>query len=110
MEPLFSYGSLRDEKVQQALFGRTLDGSADALLGYRLATITIIDQRSVSLSGKTEHLILDPSGNDDDQVQGTVFQLTNQELETADRYEDAAYKRIRVSLRSGGEAWVYVRA
>ncbi len=39
-----------------------------------------------------------------------VLEITQAELSLADAYEDAAYKRVQVPLRSGGEAWVYVRA
>ena len=33
-ERLFSYGTLRDEAVQRANFGRTLQGSPDAAVRY----------------------------------------------------------------------------
>jgi hypothetical protein len=41
---------------------------------------------------------------------GTVFEITAQELVAADEYEVADYKRVRVVLKSGASAWVYVRA
>jgi len=50
------------------------------------------------------------TGRESDTVAGTVFQITPQELQNADRYEVAAYKRIAVVLRSGARAWVYVDA
>jgi len=47
----------------------------------------------------------------EDAVSGTVFEITEQELAAADKYEEVAeYRRISVTLRSGDEAWVYVRA
>jgi hypothetical protein len=110
MENLFSYGTLRDEPVQHAVFGRSLVGSADAVLGYRLESVTITDQAAIAISGKSEHLILIPTGRDSDQVEGMVFQISAAELALADAYEDAAYKRVSAPLRSGGAAWVYVRA
>jgi hypothetical protein len=110
MENLFSYGTLRDEPVQHAVFGRGLTGSADAVLGYRLESVTITDQAAIAISGKSEHLILIPTGRDSDRVEGMVFQITAAELALADAYEDAAYKRVSAPLRSGGRAWVYVRA
>ena len=109
MENLFSYGTLRDESVQHAVFGRSLTGSADAVLGYRLESITITDQAAIAISGKSEHLILEPTGRDSDQVEGMVFQITVAELQLADAYEDAAYRRVLAPLRSSGKAWVYVR-
>ena len=39
-----------------------------------------------------------------------VFELTPQELAAADGYETDAYKRVKVKLCSGTEAWVYVAA
>jgi gamma-glutamylcyclotransferase (GGCT)/AIG2-like uncharacterized protein YtfP len=110
IENLFSYGTLREETVQQAVFGRSLGGGADAVLGYRLESVTITDPAAIAISGKTEHLILDHTGRDGDRVEGAVFQITEAELALADTYEDAAYKRVLAPLRSGGQAWVYVRA
>jgi len=110
MENLFSYGTLRDEPVQHAVFGRSLTGSADAVLSHRLESVTITDQAAIAISGKSEHLILIPTGRDGDRVEGMVFQITEAELALADDYEDAAYKRVSAPLRSGGQAWVYVRA
>ena len=110
MENLFSYGTLRDEPVQHAVFGRSLTGSADAVLGYRLESVTITDPAAIAISGKSEHLILIPTGHDSDRIEGMVFRITEAELDHADAYEDAAYKRVSASLSSGGEAWVYVRA
>jgi gamma-glutamylcyclotransferase (GGCT)/AIG2-like uncharacterized protein YtfP len=110
MENLFSYGTLREETVQHAIFGRSLAGGVDAVLGYRLESVTITDPAAIAISGKTEHLILDHTGHDGDRVEGAVFQITEAELSLADSYEDAAYKRVLAPLRSGGEAWVYVRA
>ncbi|RJT86254.1 gamma-glutamylcyclotransferase, partial [Arthrobacter frigidicola] len=46
----------------------------------------------------------------DDSVAGTVFQISEEELAAADRYEVADYKRVAVTLASGLTAWVYVRA
>lgn len=43
-----------------------------------------------------------------DQVEGKVYQLTESELKKADVYETAAYKRIKMPLRSGILAWVYM--
>lgn len=45
------------------------------------------------------------------RVAGTVLEFTAAQLITADEYERAdSYKRIRVLLESGIEAWVYVDA
>ncbi len=110
MERLFSYGSLRDEKVQRAIFGHPVEGVADAITGYRLAEVVIDDATTAELSGTNVHRILDPTDNVEDRIEGLVLSLTDDELQLADDYEDAAYKRVSARLASGGEAWVYVRA
>ena len=39
-----------------------------------------------------------------------VFKVSQKELEEADKYEVADYKRVSVQLASGIKAWVYVHA
>jgi gamma-glutamylcyclotransferase (GGCT)/AIG2-like uncharacterized protein YtfP len=95
---LFSYGTLQDKSVQIRTFGRELIGREDALPSYAL--------RIVGPYANAE-----PNSNPDDAVSGIVFEITEQELAAADKYEeDADYHRIWVTLKSGDEAWVYVRA
>ena len=107
---LFSYGTLRHADVQQALFGRGLEGRADVLPGYRVGTVTITDPDAIETSGFATHLILDPTGDPADRVEGVVLTLSEAELAVADTYEDVAYRRIAARLESGIEAFVYVRA
>lgn len=107
-ERLFSYGTLQTEPVQLSTFGRRLDGNPDALIGYRLRMIQIMDQEFVATSGAEYHRNLEFTGNASDVVEGTVFAITEQELKQADAYEPDGYERERVSLRSGTEAWVYL--
>jgi len=107
---LFVYGSLRDPAVQRALFGRVVDGTADALPGYRLNTVTIRDEGAIRTSGTATHLILDPSDDPGDRVPGMVLRLSETELRAADAYEVDDYARIAVTLESGIEAFVYARA
>jgi hypothetical protein len=109
-EWLFSYGTLQDPAVQRANFGRELVGRRDVLPGYELSSIAIQDQNVVTLSGKANHLIIQPSTGSAQEVAGMVFQLTPQELVAADEYEVSDYKRVAVTLRSGLKAWAYVRA
>lgn len=108
IERLFTYGTLQTESVQLSTFGRKLKGSPDALPGYRLQMIQITDQDFVATSGAEYHRNLEFTGSTSDLVEGTVFSVTQQELEQADAYEPDGYKRIRVKLRSGTDAWVYV--
>jgi gamma-glutamylcyclotransferase (GGCT)/AIG2-like uncharacterized protein YtfP len=107
-ERLFAYGTLQTEAVQLATFGRRLEGRPDALAGYRLTTVEIADQDFVAASGSAHHRNLQFTGLASDFVEGTVFAVTGEELEQADEYEPADYKRALVQLRSGVNAWVYV--
>ena len=104
---LFSYGTLQTESVQLSTFGRRLDGSPDNLVGYRLRIIQITDQEFVATSGAEYHRNLEFTGSASDFVEGTVFAVTQQELEQADAYEPDGYERVQIKLRSGTNAWVY---
>ena len=107
-EHLFAYGTLQTEAVQLATFGRRLEGKPDSLVGYRVTMIPIQDQAFVISSGAAQHRTLQFTGSASDFVEGTVFKITSKELEQADEYEPAEYKRVLVELRSGAKAWVYV--
>ncbi len=107
-EKLFSYGTLCYEAVQLKTFGRTLDGVADAVLGYKLSSVAITDPAVIALSGESVHHMLVCTGNNADAVEGIVFAITPEELQAADQYEVADYKRVSAPLRSGAHAWVYV--
>jgi len=96
MENLFAYGTLRDERVQQQLFGRTLRGKSDTLIDYTLSSITIGDHVYSSA-------VIKQGG----QINGLVFELNTEELEITDKYEGEKYKRIKAKLASGLESWVY---
>ena len=105
---LFSYGTLQQEEVQRATFGRRPEGRPDILAGYAASLVAIADPEVVAISGKTHHPIVHATGNAADEIAGTVFRLTRTELAAADAYEVADYKRIAVRLKSGLEAFVYV--
>jgi hypothetical protein len=107
---LFSYGTLQDRAVQLASFGRELTGSSDALPGYATSLIAIRDQAVVEKSGKTHHAIAERNSNLAAEVPGMVFKITPEELIAADRYEVSDYTRVQVTLKSGLQAWAYVRA
>jgi len=108
---LFSYGTLQDKNVQIANFGRELTGRADALPGYTRGRVAIGDPEVVALTGESYYANLVPSSNAGDAVSGTVFEITEQDLAAADRYEEpAGYRRILVTLQSGEQAWVYLCA
>ncbi len=110
MPQLFSYGTLQQDDVQRATFGRLLAGEADALPGYAQELVAIDDPQVVATSGRTHHPIVRHSGVATDRVAGTVFEVTDAELAAADAYEVDAYKRVPVTLASGRQAWIYVDA
>jgi gamma-glutamylcyclotransferase (GGCT)/AIG2-like uncharacterized protein YtfP len=107
-ELLFSYGTLRQQEVQLAIFGRELDGRPDAIVGFDLDYVTITDAAVIAQSGSDPHPILRPSTRPDAAIEGTVFEVSTTDLAAADDYEVDDYRRIEVPLRSGAQAWVYV--
>ena len=109
MPYLFSYGTLQQESVQMASFGRRLKGAPDALPGWKREMVEITDLDVLAKSGERFHPIVVP-GTPRDEIDGMVFEITDGELAAADRYEVADYKRIAARLKSGLEAWVYVKA
>jgi hypothetical protein len=107
-ELLFSYGTLQLEAVQMATFGRRLTGQSDALRGFELVSLKIEDQQVVAISGKAHHTMAHFTGRPSDVVPGTLFAVTRDEIQNADKYEVAAVKRVAVVLQSGRRAWAYV--
>ena len=87
MALLFSYGTLQQENVQKALFGRVLKGSPEILPGYQVRELEITDAQVITTSGKRFHPILCFTGNPNQKVASTAFELTEQELLQAERYE-----------------------
>lgn len=111
MPLIFSYGTLQQESVQLANFGRLLKGTPDALAGFAEARVPIEDQALIAASGQTHHANAAYTGNPRHQVAGTTFEVTDEELLKADDYEKSAdYTRVSVRLDSGRTAWVYVHA
>ena len=108
-ENLFSYGTLQSESVQLKTFGRILEGHPDVLTGYKLSLIKIEDEAVIASGGMTHHRNIVYTGNQSEVISGMVFIIKETELKQADKYEEAAnYKRIRVELKSGKTAWVFV--
>ena len=109
-ELLFSYGTLQLEPIQLAIIGRTLAGHPDVLQGFEQTFVEIDNDSVQSLTGKSRHVIAKFTGRPFDTIPGTVFALTADEVQKADRYETTEYLRVSVLLRSGTRAWVYVDA
>jgi gamma-glutamylcyclotransferase (GGCT)/AIG2-like uncharacterized protein YtfP len=99
MENLFAYGTLMLSNIQQELFGRELEGESDILNNYIKNEITI--------DNEVYSCVDESAGNN---THGVLYQVTPEELGQADKYEGIEYKRIKIVLARGLEAWVYVRA
>ncbi len=106
---LFSYGTLQQPEVQEALFGRALETREDALAGYATSWLEIRDAVVIAQSGSDRHPIVSRTSDPDAVVRGSVMRLTLPELERADHYEVDDYERVCVTLASGLEAWVYLQ-
>lgn len=109
MVNLFSYGTLQYPAVQQSSFGRLLKGQKDVLLGYKIEQIKIEDASVVSTSGDEYHPIAVYTGNNDDEIDGIVFEVSEDELKKSDEYEVSQYRRVETKLRSGKKTWVYAK-
>ena len=106
--PLFSYGTLQRGDVQLATYGRSLEGEADTLAGYRLEVLPDRDPDAVRISGTKTHMVVRRTSEPADRVPGVIFLLTAEELAATDRYEGSDYSRAELTLESGRRAFVYV--
>jgi len=106
-EHLFSYGTLQKEKVQSDIFGRLLRGTKDILKGYRISSIEITDESFLSKGEQKYQLTTLLTNNQSDSIEGMVFEISEEELLVADKYEPDNYKRVKVRLESGKDAWIY---
>lgn len=108
MTHLFSYGTLQKEQVQLETFGRLLEGEKDILTGYKLSTLEITDPEVLRKSGQKYHPVLAFSGNSEDEVEGMLFEVTEEEILQADEYEVEDYKRVETVFRSGKKGCIYI--
>lgn len=108
MHLLFSYGTLQLDKVQVESFGRLLTGYKDSLKGYVLGKLKITDPDVLAKSEKEYHPIAEVSINQNEEIKGMIFEITEEELAQADAYEVSDYKRIEATFTSGKKAWIYV--
>jgi len=109
MPLLFSYGTLQQEAIQHATFGRRLEGSSDEVAAFEAAAIVLDDPQVVVSTGTSQHRNAVHTGKPGSRLQGTALDVTPEELAKADEYERLAnYVRIAVRLASGKDAWMYV--
>jgi gamma-glutamylcyclotransferase (GGCT)/AIG2-like uncharacterized protein YtfP len=102
MEKLFAYGTLKDNDIQKAIFGRTLTGIPDKLIGYTIKEINIEEEFGIA-----QYPIIIATQNPEDSISGILYELSSKELQLADTYEGIHYKRIEVELKSNEIVWVY---
>lgn len=98
MTYLFTYGTLQDLQVQEYVFGRTIDGLPDHLLGFKKLENAVYERYPLVVQTQ----------NPQDKVEGKVYEVSEIDLKKADIYETHAYKRQKFPLESGKKAWVYV--
>ena len=98
MEKLFTYGTIRNPRVQKRLLGETINGTPDSIKGYCKSKISIEGEQYPVLKPKPKS-----------SVRGTVLEVSKKELKILDDYETDAYKRSEVRLASGHHAWTYKR-
>lgn len=107
-EWLFSYGTLQKQNTQLEIFGRILPGYKDVLTGYKVVAIEVTDASFLSRGEDKHQRTLISSGNNKDMIEGTALEVTEAELALTDKYEPENYKRTRVTLQSGKQAWIYL--
>lgn len=90
------------------LFGHVLQGSPDILRGYKTVQIEIKDELFLAKGENPVQLTSVHTKDNNDFIEGTVFEITMEELIEADKYEPAGYERIQVTLESGKQAWFYI--
>lgn len=97
-EKLFVYGTLAYPEIQKRILGRITKTTSDVLQGY--------ERSEIEIEGEI-YLLIVP--NKSGRVEGSVIEVTKDELKNIDEYETNAYKREFVVLDSGISAWVYVK-
>jgi Gamma-glutamyl cyclotransferase, AIG2-like len=103
MEKLFTYGTLQSRSVQFSIYRRVVECHSDAISGYCIRTVTVRSWKHAGVKGNVQKTI----ERGDGEIDGTVLLLTPEELQRTDDYEPKGYVRIKVPIKSGGEAWVY---
>jgi gamma-glutamylcyclotransferase (GGCT)/AIG2-like uncharacterized protein YtfP len=71
--------------------------------------VPIDDEQVIAAIGRTHHANVTFTGSKASRVSGAVFDVSDGELDAADRFEQPFnYKRISVWLASGKQACAYV--
>lgn len=105
---VFSYGALQIAELQRSILGRVFPAEADILPGFTADYAEMADPRFAELTGTSTHAVLRRTGDPRDKVIGSVYRFTEDELDAADQFEVAMFRREQVVLASGRTAWVYL--
>ncbi|MEM6721974.1 MAG: gamma-glutamylcyclotransferase family protein [Bacteroidota bacterium] len=62
------------------------------------------------MSQEEFHPIAIQTNDKNDVISGTLYQISQKELEEADRYEVSEYTRVEATFQSGKKGWIYVKA
>lgn len=96
MNYVFVYGTLQREDVQLSVLGRKLDTVSDKLRDYK--------QDEVIINGNKYPIAVNSKRS---LVEGSIIEVTDEELQKLDKYETPAYERVKVISDSGRQAFVY---
>ena len=99
MENLFVYGNLKNSETLKKVIGRDVKKEDGILRGWK--------KNKILVGGEIR---MDLARDDKSNVYGYVLVLDTDELDKADDYKTSSYRRMKVFLASGKEAWVHVRA
>ena len=99
--------TLQKDEVHLTLFGKILTGSRDTLRGYKISSIEIDDESFLSRGEEKNQFTAIASDEEDDSIDGTVFEILEEDLLLADKYEPDGFGRVEVELESGKRAWMY---
>lgn len=99
MEHLFAYGILKDEEKMKKVLGRVPEGVPDRLFGFECKDETVLVD-GVFYCGITPQ--------SEGVVEGMLYSVYPEELSLIDAEETDAFKREKMQLESGDEAYVYV--
>jgi gamma-glutamylcyclotransferase (GGCT)/AIG2-like uncharacterized protein YtfP len=102
MEKLFAYGNLKEDDIQESVFGRLLQGVPETLVGYVVKEIKIEEEYGIE-----SYPIITATQNQQDTISGMVYEASFRELQLADQYEGMHYKRIEVQLQSNETVWAF---
>jgi hypothetical protein len=98
---LFSYGTLRDEKIQLEEFDVTfeIENELEEIKGY--------DMSEINIDGNFYNIVVE--GKIESTITGSIVHIPENLIYLVDEYEGETYKRISVKTKSGRDCMIYVK-